>query len=120
MMASGRRESTGTISPTNCASVTFRRIPQRQTIAVVYYTDDRGKTTEFLASDAQPTQKQLDQGEHRVMDCLDCHNRPAHTSEMPAGAVDKQMALGRISADLPYIKKEAVEVLQGGLSPLAI
>jgi hypothetical protein len=86
--------------------------PQRQTIAAVYSTDDKGKTTEFISSDAKPTQKQLDQGEHRVMDCLDCHNRPAHTSEMPEGAVDKQMSLGRISADLPYIKKKAVEVLK--------
>jgi cytochrome c2 len=86
--------------------------PQRQTIPAVYYTDDKGKTTEFISSDAKPTQKQLDQGEHRVMDCLDCHNRPAHVSELPESAVDKQMSLRRISADLPYIKKKAVEVLK--------
>jgi hypothetical protein len=86
--------------------------PQRQTIPAVYYTDDTGKTTEFISSDAKPTQKQLDQGEHRVMDCLDCHNRPAHASEMPATAVDKQMSLGRISPVLPYIKKKAVELLK--------
>ena len=86
--------------------------PQRQTIPAVYYTDDKGKTTAFISSDAKPTQKQLDQGEHRVMDCLDCHNRPAHASELPESAVDKQMSLGRISADLPYIKKKAVEVLK--------
>ena len=86
--------------------------PQRQTIAAVYYTDDKGKTTEFISTDAKPTQKQLDQGEHRVMDCLDCHNRPAHIAELPESAVDKQMSLGRISADLPYIKKKAVEVLK--------
>ena len=55
--------------------------PQRQTIPAVYYTDDKGKTTEFLSSDAKPTKEQLDRGEHRVMDCLDCHNRPAHASE---------------------------------------
>jgi hypothetical protein len=85
---------------------------QRQTIAAVYYTDNKGKTTEFISTDAKPTQKQLDQGEHRVMDCLDCHNRPAHVSELPERAVDKQMSLGRISADLPYIKKKAVEVLK--------
>jgi NapC/NirT cytochrome c family, N-terminal region len=86
--------------------------PQRQTIPVVYYIDDRGKTTEFISSDAKPTQKQLNEGEHRVMDCLDCHNRPAHTSELPEGAVDKQMSLGRISPELPYIKKKAVELLK--------
>jgi hypothetical protein len=46
------------------------------------------------------------------MDCLDCHNRPAHASEMPEDAVDKQMSIGRISPDLPYIRKKAVEVLK--------
>jgi hypothetical protein len=86
--------------------------PQRQTIPAVYYTDDKGKTTEFLSSEAKPTKEQLDQGEHRVMDCLDCHNRPAHASEMPENAVDKQMSIGRISPDLPYIRKKAVEVLK--------
>ena len=86
--------------------------PQRQTIPAVYYTDDKGKTTEFISSDAKPTKEQLDRGEHRVMDCLDCHNRPAHASEMPENAVDKQMSIGRISPDLPYIRKKAVEVLK--------
>ena len=86
--------------------------PQRQTIPAVYYTDDQGKTTEFISSDAKPTQKQLDQGEHRVMDCLDCHNRPTHAFDLPENAVDKQMSLGHISPDLPFVKKKAVELLK--------
>jgi hypothetical protein len=86
--------------------------PQRQTIPAVYYTDDKGKTTEFLSTDVKPTKEQLDGGDHRVMDCLDCHNRPAHASETPENAVDKQMSTGRISPDLPYIRKKAVEVLK--------
>jgi hypothetical protein len=85
---------------------------ERQTIPVVYYTDDRGKTTEFISTDAKPTQQQLDKGEHRVMDCIDCHNRPTHAFDLPDNAVDKQMSLGRISPDLPYIRKKAVEVLK--------
>jgi cytochrome c2 len=86
--------------------------PLRQTIPAVYYIDDQGKTTEFLSADAKPTKEQLDRGEHRVMDCLDCHNRPAHVAEMPETAVDKQMSLGRIGVGLPYIKKKAVELLK--------
>jgi hypothetical protein len=86
--------------------------PQRQTIPAVYYTDDKGKTTEFISSDAKPSKEQLDRGEPRVMDCLDCHNRPAHVAEMPDDAVDKQMSLGRISPELPYIKKKSVELLK--------
>ena len=86
--------------------------PERQTIPVVYYTDDSGKTTEFVSTDAKPTQQQLDKGEHRTMDCVDCHNRPTHAFDLPDNAVDKQMSLGQISPDLPYIKKKAVEVLK--------
>jgi hypothetical protein len=86
--------------------------PQRQTIPAVYYTDDHGKTIEFISSDAKPTKEQLDRGEHRVMDCLDCHNRPAHVADLEENAVDKQMSIGRISPDLPYIRKKAVEVLK--------
>jgi hypothetical protein len=85
---------------------------ERQTIPVVYYTDDSGKTTEFISTDAKPTQQQLDKGEHRVMDCVDCHNRPTHAFDLPENAVDKQISLGRISSELPYIKKKAVEVLK--------
>ena len=51
---------------------------ERQTIPVVDYTDDSGKTTEFISTDAKPTPQQLDKGEHRTMDCVDCHNRPTH------------------------------------------
>jgi hypothetical protein len=85
---------------------------ERQVIPVVYYTDDKGKTTEFISTDVKPTQQQLDQGEHRTMDCVDCHNRPTHAFDMPESAVDKQMSLGRISPELPYIKKKAVELLK--------
>jgi hypothetical protein len=85
---------------------------ERQTISVVDYTDDKGKTTEFVSSDTKPTKEQLDKGGHRVMDCVDCHNRPTHTFDLPENAVDQQMSIGRISSVLPYIKKKAVEVLK--------
>jgi hypothetical protein len=85
---------------------------ERQTIPVVYSTDDQGKTTEFISSDAKVTKQQLDQGEHRVMDCVDCHNRPTHAFDMPESAVDKQISLKLISPELPYIKKKAVELLK--------
>jgi hypothetical protein len=86
--------------------------PERQTIPAVYFTDEQGKTTEFISTDAKPTQQQLDKGEHRVMDCVDCHNRPTHAFDLPENAVDKQMSAGRISPELPYIRKKAVEVLK--------
>ena len=85
---------------------------ERQTVPAVYYTDDTGKTTEFISSDVKTTKEQLDKGEHRVMDCVDCHNRPTHAFDLPENAVDKQMSIGLISPELPYIRKKAVEVLK--------
>ncbi|MGA3211648.1 MAG: NapC/NirT family cytochrome c [Terriglobales bacterium] len=84
----------------------------RQVIPVVYYTSDTGKTTKYVASDIKATPQQIERGELRTMDCVDCHNRPTHEFELPEGAVDKAMADGKISPDLPYIKKKAVEALK--------
>jgi NapC/NirT cytochrome c family, N-terminal region len=85
---------------------------QRQAIPVVRYVDDSGKQVEFVSTDAKPTPQQLASGEHRIMDCVDCHNRPTHIFQLPESAVDQALADGRISPDLPFIKKKAVEVLR--------
>jgi hypothetical protein len=85
---------------------------QRQVIPVVYYTDDQGKTVEYVSSDIKATKLQLEAGEHRSMDCVDCHNRPTHAFDLPENAVNKQMAAGLISPELPFIRKKAVELLK--------
>ena len=85
---------------------------QRQVIPVVYYTDDKGKTVEFVSTDIKSTKEQLAKGENRAMDCIDCHNRPTHAFELPESAVDSRMSTGLISPDLPYIRKKAVELLK--------
>ncbi len=48
----------------------------------------------------------------REMDCVDCHNRPTHMYRMPDEEVDVAMVEGRISAELPFIKRESLRVLQ--------
>jgi hypothetical protein len=47
-----------------------------------------------------------------TMQCVDCHNRPAHTFERPAAAVDRAMRAGDIPSTLPFIKKKGVELLK--------
>ncbi|MGB7844445.1 MAG: NapC/NirT family cytochrome c [Candidatus Acidiferrum sp.] len=85
---------------------------RRQVIPVVYYTDDKGKTIEFISTDIKVTKQELEKGEKRVMDCIDCHNRPTHEFELPENAVDLRMSRGLVSPDLPYIRKKAVELLK--------
>ena len=48
------------------------------------------------------------------MDCLDCHNRPAHSfGSSPARAVDAAIGQGLISSKIPFVRREAVRVLGG-------
>jgi nitrate/TMAO reductase-like tetraheme cytochrome c subunit len=52
-------------------------------------------------------------GEKREMDCMDCHNRPAHDFELPAQAVDRAIAEGRLDRSRPFTKRDAVQALTG-------
>lgn len=85
---------------------------QRQVIAQVSYTDASGKTIVFRSTTIQATPQQLTQGQHRTMDCVDCHNRPAHSFQLPGEALDQAMSEHYISTDLPYIRKESLAALQ--------
>jgi nitrate/TMAO reductase-like tetraheme cytochrome c subunit len=86
--------------------------PRRQVIPRVTYRDEQGKSVEFNATDVKTTPEQLAAGEHRSMDCIDCHNRPTHAFDLPDKAVDKAITEGRISRTLPFIKKKSVELLK--------
>ena len=85
---------------------------RRQVIPVVYYTDDQGKTVEYVSTDTKVTKEQLEKGESRMMDCIDCHNRPTHVFELPENAVELRMSQGLINPELPYVRKKAVELLK--------
>jgi hypothetical protein len=50
------------------------------------------------------------------MDCMDCHNRPAHTFELPERAVDGALSTGAISPALPQAKKQAIAILKAPYS----
>lgn len=50
-------------------------------------------------------------GSGEEMTCLDCHNRPAHSYETPAAAVDRALAAGLLSPKLPSVKKYAIGLL---------
>ncbi len=81
---------------------------RRQTIPWVRVTAGNGAVTVYRTADfkgAPPA------GEIRQMDCMDCHNRPAHKYATPNDAVDEAMYLGRIDSSLPGIRRAAVDLL---------
>ena len=83
----------------------------RQVIPRVSYTEDDGTVVEFNSTETKASPEDLAKPP-RVMDCVDCHNRPTHTLRPAADAVDQAMSESHIDPTLPYIKKKAVEVLQ--------
>jgi hypothetical protein len=48
----------------------------------------------------------------REMDCMDCHNRPSHSFELPERGLDRAMDSGDVSPNLPFAKKKALEILK--------
>ncbi len=80
----------------------------RQKIPYVRMTDFQGVVTEFrspLFTNA------VNEAAIRRMDCMDCHNRPAHRYETPDSAVNLALALGKLDVGLPYAKTNAVFAL---------
>jgi nitrate/TMAO reductase-like tetraheme cytochrome c subunit len=81
----------------------------RTTIPWVQKRNPDGSETVFTtlpAGSAAPA------GERRVMDCIDCHNRAAHTFVTAEDAINRAMAEGAISPDLPWVHKEGLVLLK--------
>jgi len=79
--------------------VRYRHVDQkRNEIAEVIQSTPEGEIR-FLRDDADPEDTE---GSWRVMDCLDCHNRPSHIYDLPHRAVDLALA----------VRKEAERVLR--------
>jgi len=80
----------------------------RQTISSVSKTNNDGSVTEYVSGDAKGPAT----GEKRMMDCIDCHNRPAHSFSTPEQALDKDMAAGTPSSSLPFVHKQGLALIQ--------
>jgi hypothetical protein len=82
----------------------------RETIPYVKVTDAQGREREFRAEGTTPAQ--LKGAARRLMDCVDCHNAVGHgMAPTPEKAVDAAIAAGRISRQLPFIRREGVRLV---------
>jgi nitrate/TMAO reductase-like tetraheme cytochrome c subunit len=81
----------------------------RTTIPWVQRRNADGSETVFTASTLNG---KMPQGERRVLDCIDCHNRAAHTMQTAEDALNRAMADGAVSPDVPWMHKEALALLK--------
>jgi hypothetical protein len=80
---------------------------RREVIPYVRLRTRDGEVREYRAAGVTP--EQIAAGQRRRMDCMDCHNRPAHTFfPSPQRAVDAAISLGVIPKELPFVRREAI------------
>ena len=84
---------------------------QREQIPYVRVTSADGGVREYFADGT--SRADLERQPRRRMDCLDCHNRPAHRfAASPEREVDAAIGAGQISPKIPFIRREAVRALR--------
>jgi hypothetical protein len=84
----------------------------RQNIPWVRMTNlETGAVTVYESTTSPLTPQQQKTLPLRVLDCIDCHNRPTHIFDSPYRALDLSMWLGRIDPAIPNIKAKASEAL---------
>ncbi len=86
----------------------FASDAQRQVIPWVRITKADGTATVYRTAEFKG---EPDPAKVRRMDCMDCHNRPAHRYTSPNDAVDEALYLGRLDAATPALKRTAVDLL---------
>jgi hypothetical protein len=84
----------------------------RQTIPWVKVTNRETGAVTIYESQSNPlTPEQLKTLPRRVLDCVDCHNRPTHIFDSPYRALDVSLWLGRIDPAIPEIKMKAATAM---------
>ncbi len=87
----------------------------REQIPYVRVATGDGRVREYFA--AGVNEADLAGKPRRRMDCVDCHNRPAHRfGASPERAVDAAIGEGLISTGIPFIRREAVRALRADYS----
>jgi len=72
-------------------------------------------TTDVYESNENPIDPNtLDEYELLEMDCITCHNRISHLIPTPRNVVDDALFQGDMSANIPYIRDQAVALLSEG------
>lgn len=85
--------------------------PDRETIPWVRYINVATHDT-IIFKETNDTSEvdTINTSNKRLMDCMDCHNRPSHNYLVPQKFIDDAMATGEISPSLPEIKSVTMKI----------
>ena len=84
----------------------------REDIYWVELTTPDGAVRTYTRDGDEPTSEEIE-ATARIMDCVDCHNRPTHTFHVPSKGMDWVIDTHPELRDLPYYKKQAVKAIGG-------
>jgi len=85
----------------------------RQEIPWVRYVNVKtGKQQTYVDVENPPDSTLLATAEKRVMDCMDCHNRPSHDYQPPSFFINSLMITDSIPKALPEIKSVAIDLCE--------
>jgi hypothetical protein len=86
---------------------------RREEIVWVELTTPDGEVRAYARDgDELPPPSELED-QARVMDCIDCHNRPTHLFEEPSRAIDAVLEGQADLRQLPYFKRQALKAIKG-------
>jgi nitrate/TMAO reductase-like tetraheme cytochrome c subunit len=85
---------------------------RREEIYWVELTTPDGQVRTYTRDGEEPPAEEM-ASQARIMDCVDCHNRPTHTFHVPSKAVDWIIDTHDELRSLPYYKREAVKAIGG-------
>ena len=81
-------------------------------ITEVKLVDHDGTVFIFKNKQVSANSGSVKEGDYRLMDCMDCHNRPTHVFLLASEAIDRKIAAESIDRTLPFIKKVALDALR--------
>lgn len=87
--------------------------PEEQNIPFIRMVNPDGEITEYLDVEAGIDPGAIDEAELKEMDCITCHNRITHLVLAPEDTVDQLIARNQISAEIPEIRRKAIEAYSG-------
>jgi len=87
--------------------------PEDQSIPFVRVLNEDGSSTDYVDIESGFDPSTVEAATLKEMDCITCHNRITHRIYTPEESLDRAIALGQVSRDIPNIRAKGVAALRG-------